>query len=129
MNLTISGHNIEVTPALRDYALRKITGVTSAFNQVVDVKVLLRVERRKGKRPSMHEAQATVRVAGQQGESADVRSTPGQQLHIKHGGEDLYASIDLLCDKLRRQVGSDKTKTKHHRAHPMRRLVADAQMH
>ena len=44
MNLTISGHHLEVTPALREYVLNKLDRITRHFDQVVDVNVLLRVE-------------------------------------------------------------------------------------
>ena len=37
MNLTISGHHLEVTPALREYVLTKLDRVTRHFDQVVDV--------------------------------------------------------------------------------------------
>ena len=49
MNLTISGHHLEVTPALREYVLTKLDRVTRHFDQVVDVNVLLRVEPNKEK--------------------------------------------------------------------------------
>ena len=41
MNLTISGHHLEVTPALREYVLTKLDRVTRHFDQVVDINVLL----------------------------------------------------------------------------------------
>ena len=44
MNLTISGHHLEVTPALREYVRTKLDRVTRHFDQVVDVTVLLSVE-------------------------------------------------------------------------------------
>jgi putative sigma-54 modulation protein len=49
MNLTISGHHLEVTPALREYVLTKLERVTRHFDQVVDVNVLLTVEKQKEK--------------------------------------------------------------------------------
>ena len=49
MNLTISGHHLEVTPALREYVLTKLDRVTRHFDQVVDVSVLLTVEKQKEK--------------------------------------------------------------------------------
>ena len=39
MNLTISGHHLEVTPALRNYVTTKLDRITRHFDQVVDVKV------------------------------------------------------------------------------------------
>ena len=47
MNLTISGHHLEVTPALRSYVTTKLDRITRHFDQVVDVKVLLTVEKQK----------------------------------------------------------------------------------
>lgn len=44
MNLTISGHHLEVTPALRSYVTGKLDRITRHFDQVVDVKVLLSIE-------------------------------------------------------------------------------------
>ena len=41
MNLTISGHHLEVTPALRSYVTTKLDRIMRHFDQVVDVKVLL----------------------------------------------------------------------------------------
>jgi ribosomal subunit interface protein len=49
MNLTISGHHLEVTPALRSYVTNKLDRVMRHFDQVVDVKVLLTVEKQKEK--------------------------------------------------------------------------------
>ena len=49
MNLTISGHHLEVTPALRNYVTSKLDRITRHFDQVVDVKVILTVEKQKEK--------------------------------------------------------------------------------
>ncbi len=49
MNLTISGHHLEVTPALRSYVTTKLDRILRHFDQVVDVKVLLTIENQKEK--------------------------------------------------------------------------------
>ena len=49
MNLTISGHHLEVTPALRSYVTTKLDRITRHFDQVVDIKVLLTIENQKEK--------------------------------------------------------------------------------
>ena len=49
MNLTISGHHLDVTPALRSYVTSKLDRITRHFDQVVDVKVILTVEKQKEK--------------------------------------------------------------------------------
>ena len=50
MNLTISGHHLDVTPSLRTYVQSKLERITRHFDQVVGVKVLLSVEKQKRKR-------------------------------------------------------------------------------
>ena len=49
MNLTISGHHLEVSPALREYVVTKLDRITRHFDQVVDINVLLTVEKQKEK--------------------------------------------------------------------------------
>lgn len=49
MNLTISGHHLDVTPALREYVVQKLERIVRHFDQVVDVKVLLSVDPLKTK--------------------------------------------------------------------------------
>ena len=63
MNLTISGHHSEVTPALREYVLTKLDRVTRHFDQVVDVNVLLTVEKNKEKERRQR-AEVTLHVKG-----------------------------------------------------------------
>jgi putative sigma-54 modulation protein len=95
MNLTISGHHLEVTPALREYVLTKLDRVTRHFDQVVDVTVLLTVEKLKEK---------------ERRQKAEVT------LHVK--GRDI---IDQLMDKLDRQVMRHKDRLQdHHHQSPKR---------
>jgi len=49
MNLTISGHHLEITPALRSYVTSKLDRISRHFDQVVDIKVLLTVDKIKEK--------------------------------------------------------------------------------
>lgn len=105
MNLTISGHHLEVTPALRDYVSSKIERVTKRFDQVIDIRVLLTLENsaEKEKRQS---AEATILLKG-------------GELHAKTTHQDLYAAVDELIDKLDRQVVrfKDKQKEFEHKSH------------
>lgn len=97
MNLQISGHHIEVTPALRQYVENKLESVVRHFDRVTGVTVILSVEKLNQK------AEVTVHV-------------PGKDIFVEEVGEDLYAAIDLLFDKLDRQVQKHKQKTQdHHR--------------
>lgn len=96
MNLTISGHHLEVTHALRGYVTSKLDRVTRHFDQMVDVKVLLSVENQKEK-DKRQRAECTIRVKG-------------NDLFAESAHEDLYAAVDELMDKLDRQVVRHKDK-------------------
>ncbi len=97
MNLQISGHHIEVTPALRDYVDAKLDPVIRHFDKVTGVSVVLSVEKLQQK------AEVTVHV-------------PGKDMHAEETADDLYAAIDIMFDKLDRQVQKYKQKVQdHHR--------------
>ncbi|MEP6874655.1 MAG: ribosome-associated translation inhibitor RaiA [Burkholderiales bacterium] len=107
MNLTISGHHLDVTPALREYVLTKLDRVTRHFDQVVDINVLLSVEKLKEKE-RRQKAEVTLHVKG-------------KDIFVEQSSEDLYAAIDQLMDKLDRQVCRYKDKVQdHHHASPKR---------
>ena len=112
MNLTISGHHLEVTPALREYVLTKLERITRHFDQVVDVNVLLTVEKLKEKE-RRQKAEVTLHVKG-------------RDIYVEHASEDLYASIDQLMDKLDRQVMSHKDRLQEHHHQSPKRQDADA---
>jgi putative sigma-54 modulation protein len=100
MNLTISGHHLEVTPALRGYVTSKLDRITRHFDQVVDVKVLLTIDNMKEK-DSRQRAECNVHVKG-------------RDIFAESSHADLYAAVDELTDKLDRQVARHKTKLKDH---------------
>jgi putative sigma-54 modulation protein len=100
MNLTISGHHLDVTPALREYVITKLDRVTRHFDQVVDINVLLTVEQKKEK-DRRQKAEVNLHVKG-------------RDIHVEHANEDLYAAIDQLVDKLDRQVCRHKDKVQDH---------------
>ena len=91
MNLNVSGHHVEVTPAIRTYVRTKIERVTRHFDHVIDAHVILTVEKLRQK------AEVTLHV-------------PGRDLHCECEDADLYAAIYLLADKLDRQVLRYKDK-------------------
>ena len=97
MNLNISGHHIEVTPAIRNYVVAKLERVTRHFDSVIDVSVIVSVEKLKQK------VEATVHVRG-------------KDIHVESIDADMYAAIDLLVDKLDRQIVKHKEKVQDHRA-------------
>jgi putative sigma-54 modulation protein len=98
MQLTVTGHHIEITPALRDYVTSKMERLGRHFDRVTNLHVVLSVEKLRQK------AEATLHVSG-----AD--------LHANAEHEDMYAAIDALSDKLDRQIKKYKEKLKdHHQA-------------
>ncbi len=96
MNLQLTGHHLEVTQALRDYLLSKLARVSNHFDHVIDVKVTLSVEK------LVQKVEATLHV-------------PGNDLHVACTDENMYSAIDLLADKLDRQVLKHKEKQGDHR--------------
>jgi putative sigma-54 modulation protein len=104
MNINITGHHVEVTPALRDYVTGKVDRVIRHFDQVTSVHVVLSVEKLRQK------AEITLHVKG-------------KDIYADADDADLYAAIDALADKLDRQVLKHKEKASNH-AHD-KRLAAD----
>ncbi len=91
MQINISGHHLEVTPALRDYVTNKLGKLERHFDSITNTQVTLSVEKLRQK------AEAKVHVSG-----ADLFA---QSEH-----EDMYAAIDALTDKLDRQILKHKEK-------------------
>ena len=100
MNLTISGHHLEVTPAMREYVLTKLERIKRHFDQVVDVRMLLSIDNQKNK-DKRQRAECTLRVKG-----SDIYADSNQP--------DMYAAIDDLMDKLNRQIARYKEKLQTH---------------
>jgi len=111
MNLTISGHHLEVTPALRSYVTAKLERITRHFDQVVDVKVLLTMDNQKEKEKRQR-AECTIHVKG-------------SDLFAESAHADLYAAVDELMDKLDRQVVRHKERLHDHQGEA-RRAAASA---
>ena len=110
MTLTISGHHLEVTPPLRAYVLTKLDRVTRHFDQVVDINVLLSVEKLKDKE-RRQKAEVTLHAKG-------------KDIFVESAHEDLYAAIDQLMDKLDRQVCRHKDKVQDHHHVAAKRIDA-----
>ena len=96
MNLSVSGHQVEVTSAIRSYVQSKIGRVTRHFDHVIDAHVILTANK------TAQKAEVTLHV-------------PGKDLHCECEEGDLYAAIDMLADKLDRQVIKYKDKLHDHR--------------
>ena len=96
MQINITGHHVEVTPALRAYVTEKMQRIARHFDQVSSINVILNVEKLQ------QQAEATVTAAG-------------RTIFATETAMDMYASIDKLVDKLDRQVRRYKERiTDHH---------------
>ena len=91
MNLNVSGHHLAVTPAIRKYVSGKLKRIRRHFDHVIDAHVILSVSKIRQK------AEVTLHVRG-------------KEIHCESVEDDLYAAIDLLVDKLDRQVLRYKDK-------------------
>ncbi|MBX9935224.1 MAG: ribosome-associated translation inhibitor RaiA [Burkholderiaceae bacterium] len=107
MNLTISGHHLDVTPSLRAYVQSKLERITRHFDQVVGFKVLLSVEKQKEKEKRQR-AECNIHVKG-------------GDLFAESSHQDLYAAVDDLVDKLDRQVVRHKNRLQNHHSDPRSR--------
>ena len=95
MQITISGHHVEVSAPLREYVEAKFERLQRHYSQITQVDATLVVEK------MVQKAEATVHISG-----ADLFA------HAE--SEDMYAAIDALADKLDRQLIKHKQK---HRGH------------
>ncbi len=96
MNLTITGHHVEVTPAIRDYVTDKLRKITRHFDQVIDINATLAVEK------LVQKIEVNVHVSG-------------KDIFAEAENTDMYAAIDALIDKLDRQVIKHKEKNNERR--------------
>ena len=96
MNLNLSGHHLEITPAIRAYVTTKLVRLTRHFDHVIDVNVVLSVDKLR------QQVTANLHVRG-------------KDIHAECVEPDMYAAIDALADKLDRQVLKHKEKRNGHR--------------
>ena len=91
MNLHLTGHHVEITPAIRDYVASKLERINRHFDHVIDVNVIMTVEKLDQK------IEANVHLSG-------------KDIHVEANDADMYAAIDLLIDKLDRQILKHKER-------------------
>ncbi len=97
MQLTVTGRNLEVTDSLRAYAEEKLRRLTKYLENIVTVHVVLSVEKHR------QITEVTLRVR-------DLT------IRAEESTEDLYSSIDLVMEKLERQILRYKERIVHHMA-------------
>ncbi len=99
MNLHLTGHHVEITPAIRQYVVSKLERINRHFDHVIDVNVIMTVEKLDQK------IEANVHVSG-------------KDIHVRCNDGDMYAAIDALIDKLDRQVIKHKERFQVNRHSP-----------
>ena len=96
MEVTVAGHHVEVSPAMRAYVETKFARLERHFENLTDIHCVLTVEKLQ------HKAEATIHLSG-------------GTIHADAVEENMYAAVDGLIDKLDRQVKKHKEKlTDHH---------------
>ena len=102
MQITVTGHHIDITPALKNSVEEKFGRIRRHFDIVTDAHVILTVEKLR------HKAEAKVQYRG-----GTVFADATEQ--------DMYAAIDSLVDKLDRRVKKSKEKMTDHHAKQVRK--------
>jgi putative sigma-54 modulation protein len=92
MQINISGHHLDITDALRQYVNEKFNRLERHFDNITSIQVILSPE------PKTHKAEPTIRISG-------------GELFATAEATDMYAAIDMLTDKLDRQILKHKEKT------------------
>ena len=96
MHLSLSGHHLDITDALRSYVTNRISKLSRHYDHITTIHVVLSIDKLD------HQAEATVHVGG-------------NEIFADATSDDLYASIDALADKLDRQIIKHKEKVADHR--------------
>ena len=96
MQINMTGHRLDVTPALKDFTESKFEKLQRHFENITSIHVIFDVEKLR------QIAEATINVSK-------------GQLHARSESEDMYSAIDALIDKLDRQLIKHKEKLQDHR--------------
>lgn len=96
MNIQITGHHVEITAAIRDYVNGKLERITRHFDHVIDINVILSVDKLRQK------VEATIHVRG-------------KDIFAESEDPNMYAAVDSLVDKLDRSVIRHKEKQQDRR--------------
>jgi len=91
MNLNLTGHHLEITPAIREHVIAKLAKVKRHFDNVIDINVILSVDK------LVQKAEASVHLSG-------------KTVFAEAQDNNLYVAIDNLIDLLDRQVLKHKEK-------------------
>ena len=110
MDITVTGRHVEVTPAIRDYAARKLERVGIDFPRILSAHFILEVEKFR------HIAELVLQCGNH------------ITIEAREISEDLYVSIDRVVDKVARRMRKYKTKLQNHRPRDFDTIHVDEQV-
>jgi putative sigma-54 modulation protein len=96
MQIHLTGHHIDITPALKQHASEKLQRLEKRYQHITQVNLILKVDNHQ------HIAEANIHVSG-------------TDIHATAEASDMYSAIDLLIDKLIAQITKHKEKITDHR--------------
>jgi len=96
MDITVKGKNIEVTEALENYIKKKLSRISRFFDRISDVQVMLSTSGSKSS-GIIQKVEVTARI-------------DGKIIRAQEATSDMYASVDLVVDKLERRIKTFKGK-------------------
>ena len=98
MKIIVSGHHVNVTKPLKEYARKKFSKIDKYFENIKDIKIELNV--------------LDTRVLNKRQEASVIVSCAGILIKAKQASQDMYASIDMVFEKVRKQLKKHKEKMK-----------------
>jgi putative sigma-54 modulation protein len=97
MQINLTGHHLDITPALRSFVQEKLERIERHFDHITQIHVILTIEK------------------GRQKAEASIHVNRGN-IFANAQHDDMYAAIDMLIDKLDRQVIKHKEKLSNHKS-------------
>ena len=96
MQINYTGLNMEVTAALKTFTTNKLEKLSRYADKISDIHVTFDVDKLR------QIAEAKIMV-------------PGTEIHARSESENMYKTVDILIDKLKRQLDKYKNKLVEHR--------------
>jgi putative sigma-54 modulation protein len=110
MDITVTGRHVVATPAIKDYATKKLEGIGIDFPRILSAHFILEVDKFR------HIAELVLQCGNH------------ITIEAREVSEDLYASIDRVTDKVARQLRKYKTRIQNHRPRKLAPLHVEEQV-
>jgi putative sigma-54 modulation protein len=110
MEITVTGRHVDVTPAIRDYAGKKLEHIGIDFPKILSAHFILEVDKFR-------------QIA-----ELVLQCSNHITIEAREVSEDLYASIDRVMDKVTRRMRKYKTKIQNHRPRHFDAIHVDEQV-